>query len=41
LILCLSDELRCGPGELPDGALVVPFRRRVDPAAVLAVIDRF
>lgn len=39
LILCVSDELRCEPGELPATAIVVPFHRRVDPERVLAVID--
>lgn len=39
LVLCISDALRCEPGELPPGAFVVPYRRRVEPEHVLAVID--
>lgn len=39
LVLCVSDELRCEPGELPTSAIVVPFHRRVDAARVLSVID--
>lgn len=40
LILCLSDELRCGAGELPTGAIVVPFKKRVDPSVVLQIVER-
>ena len=35
LILCLDDERCCADGELPTGAHVVRFRRRIDPTAVL------
>jgi hypothetical protein len=35
LILCLDEERGCADGELPTGARVVRFRRRIDPAAVL------
>ena len=35
LILCLDEERCCADGELPTGARVVRFRRRIDPAAVL------
>jgi hypothetical protein len=36
LILCLDETRSCGDGELPAGARVVRFRRRIDPATVLA-----
>ncbi len=39
LILCIDDERNCTEGDLPAGALVLRFRRRVDPAAVLQLID--
>ena len=35
LILCLDEERGCADAELPTGARVVRFRRRIDPAAVL------
>jgi predicted nuclease of restriction endonuclease-like RecB superfamily len=38
LILCLDEARNCAEAELPPGALVVPFRRRGDPAAVLRAI---
>jgi predicted nuclease of restriction endonuclease-like RecB superfamily len=38
LILCIDDERNCAPGDLPAGARVLRFRRRVDPAAVLRLI---
>jgi hypothetical protein len=38
LILCI-DELRgCADGDVPAGAAVVRYRRRIDPAAVLACV---
>lgn len=36
LILCIDEARACGDGEWPAHARVVRFRRRVDPAAVLA-----
>ena len=39
LILCIDEERNCTEGDLPAGALVIRFRRRVDPAAVLQLID--
>jgi predicted nuclease of restriction endonuclease-like RecB superfamily len=39
LILCLDDERNCADADLPEAAKVLRFRRRVDAAAVLAVID--
>jgi uncharacterized protein len=38
LVLCLDEERQCGDGELPAEARVVRFRRRIDPAAVLAAV---
>jgi uncharacterized protein len=35
LILCLDEERCCADGEIPTGARVVRFRRRIDPVAVL------
>jgi predicted nuclease of restriction endonuclease-like RecB superfamily len=36
LILCLDEARGCSDGELPADARIVRFRRRIDPAAVLA-----
>jgi predicted nuclease of restriction endonuclease-like RecB superfamily len=38
LILCIDESRNCTEGDLPAGALVVRFRRRVDAAAVLRLI---
>ena len=38
LVLCIDEARNCAQADLPPGALVVRFRRRVDPAAVLHVI---
>jgi hypothetical protein len=38
LILCIDEARNCADADLPPGALVVRFRRRVDPAAVLGAI---
>jgi len=35
LILCFDEERCCADGDLPTGARVVRFRRRIDPEAVL------
>jgi predicted nuclease of restriction endonuclease-like RecB superfamily len=39
LILCIDDERNCASADLPSSARVVRFRRRVDPAAVLRVVN--
>jgi predicted nuclease of restriction endonuclease-like RecB superfamily len=39
LILCIDEDRNCAEAGLPSGALVVRFRRRVDAAAVLQVIE--
>lgn len=39
LILCVADELACAGEQCPPGAHVVRYRRVVDPAAVLAIVD--
>lgn len=35
LIVCIDEERQCGDGDLPAGAMVIRYRRRIDPAAVL------
>jgi uncharacterized protein len=39
LILCIDEGRNCTNADLPASARVVRFRRRVDPAAVLRLID--
>jgi hypothetical protein len=39
LVLCIDRGLNCSAGELPPHARVVWFRKRIDPGAVLAVIE--
>ena len=39
LILCIDEERNCATEDLPPGARVVRFRRRVDPAAVLRLVS--
>lgn len=39
LIFCVDEARNCADRDLPPGALVVRFRRRVDPAAVLRAIS--
>jgi predicted nuclease of restriction endonuclease-like RecB superfamily len=39
LILCIDEQRQCGDGELPKGARVIRYRRRIDPHAVLAALD--
>lgn len=39
LLLCIDEALNVGAGALPAGATVVRYRRRVDPRAVLGVVD--
>jgi predicted nuclease of restriction endonuclease-like RecB superfamily len=39
LILCIDEERNCADTDLPPGARVVRFRRRVDPADVLRVVS--
>ena len=38
LILCIDEDPNCAEADLPPGALVVRFRRRVDAAAVLRLV---
>jgi predicted nuclease of restriction endonuclease-like RecB superfamily len=38
LILCLDEARNCAEADVPRGALVIKFRRRVDPLAVLRAI---
>jgi predicted nuclease of restriction endonuclease-like RecB superfamily len=39
LILCIDEVRNCAEADVPSGALVVRFRRRVDATAVLRVVD--
>ena len=39
LVLCVADDRNCAADELPPMARVVRYRRWVDPAAVLRVIE--
>jgi predicted nuclease of restriction endonuclease-like RecB superfamily len=39
LILCIDQDRSCAEADFPARALVVRFRRRVDAAAVLRVVD--
>jgi len=39
LILCVDEDRACADGDLPAGALVVRFRRRLDAAAVRRLIE--
>lgn len=39
LISCVADDLACNESDLPVGARVLRYRRAVDAAAVLAVVD--
>ena len=39
LILCIDEDRNCAEADLPSGALVVRFRRRVDAAAVLRMVE--
>lgn len=41
LVLCIDRELNCGAGDLPVHARVVWFRKRIEPGAVLAEIEKF
>jgi predicted nuclease of restriction endonuclease-like RecB superfamily len=38
-VLCIDDERNCGEGDLPAGASVIRFRRKIDPEAVLRLVD--
>ena len=39
LILCIDEERNCASADLPPSARVLRFRRRVDPASVLRVVN--
>jgi uncharacterized protein len=38
LVLCIDDRRQCADAELPRDAHVVRYKKRIDPAAVLAVV---
>ena len=40
LVLCIDQELNCSGSEMPLHARIVWFRKRIDPGAVLAVIEK-
>ena len=39
LILCIDGDRNCSEADLPSGARVIRYRRRVDPTAVLRAIE--
>jgi uncharacterized protein len=39
LVLCIDRGLNCGAGDLPAHARIVWFKKRIDPRAVLDVIE--
>jgi predicted nuclease of restriction endonuclease-like RecB superfamily len=39
LILCIDEDRNCSEADLPSGARVIRYRRRVDPGAVLHAIE--
>jgi predicted nuclease of restriction endonuclease-like RecB superfamily len=40
LLLCIDEERNVGEGDLPESGKVIRCRRRIDPGAVLAVLER-
>jgi uncharacterized protein len=38
LILCVDENRACAEGDLPSGAIIVQFRRRVDTAGILRIL---
>jgi predicted nuclease of restriction endonuclease-like RecB superfamily len=39
LILCIDERRRCADGDLPPGHQVIRYRKRIDPRAVLAILE--
>ena len=39
LIFCIDEDRNCAEADLPFGARVIRYRRRVDPSEVLRAID--
>jgi predicted nuclease of restriction endonuclease-like RecB superfamily len=39
LVLCVDEQRGCRDEEIPEGALVIPYRKKVDAARVLAAIE--
>lgn len=39
LILCIDEERACADADLPQDARVIRFRRRVDPGAILGILE--
>jgi predicted nuclease of restriction endonuclease-like RecB superfamily len=40
LILCIDEQRNCASGRLPRNAVVIPYRRRIDPERVLRAVNR-
>jgi hypothetical protein len=40
LLLCVDEDLCCEEGAIPSGAAILRFRRKLDPALVLAAVER-
>jgi predicted nuclease of restriction endonuclease-like RecB superfamily len=38
LLLCVSDKLNCAEEDLPSGAAIIRFRKKLEPEAILKVI---
>jgi len=38
LVLCIDQNRHCADGELPAGARLVPYKQRIDPRAILAIV---
>jgi hypothetical protein len=39
LILCIDEKRSCRDEDLPDDARIVRYRNRIDPRAVLEIVD--
>jgi hypothetical protein len=39
LILCIDESLNCADDALPESAHIIRYKRRIDPAAVLAMVE--
>ena len=40
LILCIDEQRDCSAGDLPVGAVIIRYRRRIDAGAVLAIVSQ-
>jgi predicted nuclease of restriction endonuclease-like RecB superfamily len=39
LIVCIDEKRSCGEQDMPSGAKVIRYKSRIDPRAVLAIVD--